>query len=814
VDVTTEKPAAFTRTTARALITYSRDKNGACMPAITGTSGVGGVALRDCFGDEDFTTKYSPAFIYHDRLGDNPDRIAYAVSHELGHNLGLSHDGPGPTLDPEGNDNGYYQGHGSGATSWAPIMGAGYGRSVVQWSKGEYRDANNHEDDLAIIEGKLGYRPGLAPASLSDATPLAPLENGRLGATSILRHAGDAHYYLINLGSSGYTDFTLNPARVSGTGSIIGNTDLKLDIVNINGIETASNNPAATTTASLNQWLSSGTSYVRISSTGAGAPLSTPPTGYTAYGSIGHYTLSTNLVHTRPSLASALNSSLTWTTEPGSVADWTGQTATTHDGVAAAQSGAVAYQADSSGIVTTVEGPGTVSFWWKCSGQATDELVFAMTNANGITSTGTYISGGVDWQQQTFTINTTGTHQFGWTFVRASPLGTPPSVTGHGWVDQVVWTPAAPFVFNTTPSAKEITPEAGQFALTIEATNTWTATTGADAPWLSATPASGAGDATLAIAHAANDTGRTRRGTVTITSAGINRVCEIAQPPAPPSLATALGGGLSWQTGGDSNWTGQIMTTHDGLHAARSGIIFGNQKTWLQTTVDGPGTLEFWWKVSSEEEDSEPGGEPWGDILRFHVDGAEHARTSGEKDWTLRAFTITGTGAHTLRWAYEKDPYASFGSDAAWLDQVVWTTGTAAPPMLSVSPDSRRVPDAGGQFTVAVSANVAWSAVPSVPWLAVSPSTGSNAATLTITYAANTSTVERAGAIKITGGGLTDTCTVTQAARVTGTTGDNNNNNNNNDNSGGGGGGGGAASLWLLSALALVFGIRSRKKSE
>jgi hypothetical protein len=760
VDVTTEKPAAFTRTTARALITHSRDSSGTDMPAVKDSAA--GVALRDFFGDAEFATKYSPVFIYYDKLLSNNARIAYAVSHELGHNLGLSHDGPGTTLDPTGEDYGYYDGHGSGAISWAPIMGAGYTRSVVQWSKGEYRNANNKEDDLAMIEAKLGYRPGIAPATLADATALVPLPNGVLGATGILRHAGDAHYYAFNLGSSSTIDFTLSPARLSTTGTVVGNTDLKLEILLPPlGTSFASDNPSLVTTSSLSKLLAAGLWYVRVSSTGAGNPLSAPPTGYTTYGSIGQYTLSTDLVRSYPSLAAALDSDLTWTNVSSSAATaWFGQAGTHHDGIDAAQSGPID-QGEATGIVTTVEGSGTVSFWWRIAADSSDALAFATTNvATGSTTVLKTIYGQQNWVQYTHTINTIGTHQFGWTFDKVSA-----STAGSAWVDQVVWTPAAPFVFNITPSTREISPHAGQFTIAIEATKPWTATTDTDvgtgASWLTLTPASGSGNATLTVAHEANDTGRTRRGAVTITSAGINRVCEITQPPSPPSLATALDNDLTWQTGGDSNWAGQTVTTHDGLHAARSGITFGDQKSWLQTTVNGPGTLGFWWKISSEEEESDD-GEPWGDILHFYVDGKERLRTSGEKDWSSRSFFISGSGAHTLRWAYEKDPYFAAAADAAWLDQVTWTTGTAT--TLNISPDSRRVASIRGQFAVTVDTTASWNATSSASWLSVSPSSGSGAGTINVTYAANTTTTERTGTITVTAGDRTDTCVVTQAA--------------------------------------------------
>src|SRR4030095_5463619 len=52
----------------------------------------------------------------------------------------------------------YFAGQGSGNVSWAPIMGVGYYNNVTQWSKGEYPDANQTQDDVAIITGKLTTR--------------------------------------------------------------------------------------------------------------------------------------------------------------------------------------------------------------------------------------------------------------------------------------------------------------------------------------------------------------------------------------------------------------------------------------------------------------------------------------------------------------------------------------------------------------------------------------------------------------------------------------------------------------------------------
>ena len=105
-------------------------------------------------------------------------------------------------------------------------------------------------------------------------------------------------------------------------------------------------------------------------------------------------------------------------------------------------------------------------------------------------------------------------------------------------------------------------------------------------------------------------------------------------------LAQAMdASGLTWTTGGDANWIGQGVTTHDGVSAARSGSVADGQETWLQTTVMGPGTLRFWWKVDSAENF---------DCLDFEVDGAKPLFISGSVAWEEKIIPIA-TGNHTLR---------------------------------------------------------------------------------------------------------------------------------------------------------------------
>lgn len=95
-------------------------------PTTTAAPGAGGVAFVGSWGGGVCWAFYTSG-----------KAAAEVVSHEVGHTLGLGHDG---RITP---DEGYYGGQGSGATGWAPIMGVGYYQPVAQWSKGEYNSANN-----------------------------------------------------------------------------------------------------------------------------------------------------------------------------------------------------------------------------------------------------------------------------------------------------------------------------------------------------------------------------------------------------------------------------------------------------------------------------------------------------------------------------------------------------------------------------------------------------------------------------------------------------------------------------------------------
>jgi len=295
VNVTTVEPSTFTSTTGRALITANVDANGVSMPAHTG----GGVAQLGVFGNSDYATRSSPAFVYYNNFGSNEANIAEAVSHELGHNFGLSHDGLTGTT--------YYNGHGSGNISWGPIMGTGYGRNVSQWSQGEYFNANNTQDDFAIMAAAMGYGFDEAGATTATATA-ATVAGSTITNSGIIAQQNDVDIYSFSTATSSI-NLAVKSYRVS-TGTHGGNGDLKLELLDASGSVVATHAPSGDTNASLTYSATAGTYFVRITPDGEGSPLANPSSGYTSYGSAGHYTLTGTIIAAAPSITSASTESI------------------------------------------------------------------------------------------------------------------------------------------------------------------------------------------------------------------------------------------------------------------------------------------------------------------------------------------------------------------------------------------------------------------------------------------------------------------------------------------------------------------------
>jgi PKD repeat protein len=272
VNVTTEPPAsgALTRSST------SDDTFGTWVLITKNTfysCNCGGVAYLGIFDD---TTDYrKPALVFYDGLGGGNEKyVAEAISHEAGHNMGLHHDGTSTS--------GYYTGH----NGWAPIMGVGYYQSLVQWSRGEYPNANNKEDDYTVMAANgLPLRGDDHGNTTGSATTLK--SSTASGVTTLIgggfiERSTDVDVFSFVAGA-GTISIAVNPAARSA------NLDLQADLMDGNGKVLATANPVDALNGALSfTTSSSGTFFVAVRGTGRGDLT----TGYSNYGSLGEYRIS------------------------------------------------------------------------------------------------------------------------------------------------------------------------------------------------------------------------------------------------------------------------------------------------------------------------------------------------------------------------------------------------------------------------------------------------------------------------------------------------------------------------------------------
>uniref|UniRef100_A0A383V6Z4 Peptidase C-terminal archaeal/bacterial domain-containing protein n=1 Tax=Tetradesmus obliquus TaxID=3088 RepID=A0A383V6Z4_TETOB len=250
----------------------------------------GGLSYVGVFGRDNLY--YNPVFIFPKMLGpNNPKYMWEAISHEVGHNMGLYHDGDASTA--------YYEGHGI----WAPIMGIGYYKPLTQFSKGEYPGANQLQDDLAIIAAKIGYAPKVNGDSMATATGLKIDSTSGSTASSIaygvVAQAGVPEFFKFMASAGPATVKTqLTPSFTNTLGSVDNRADLdmRVTVYDAAGAIVTTLDPASFENAATLEIAESpvtlpadGVYYVGVTGAGSGDPKST---GYSDYGSLGRFALS------------------------------------------------------------------------------------------------------------------------------------------------------------------------------------------------------------------------------------------------------------------------------------------------------------------------------------------------------------------------------------------------------------------------------------------------------------------------------------------------------------------------------------------
>ena len=174
-------------------------------------------------------------------------------------------------------------------------MGTGYNRNVSQWSKGEYTDASNTQNDTGILTSHLAVRTDDHAETFAGATRLASDAAGNISATTpqddpdnlvsdnkgVIETDTDMHVFYIDT-VGGPVSLAVTPAWQDRY-TRGGNLDVHAALYDINGTLLVESDIQTGTDASLAASLATGRYDLAVQGTGSTA------SPYTAYGSLGQY---------------------------------------------------------------------------------------------------------------------------------------------------------------------------------------------------------------------------------------------------------------------------------------------------------------------------------------------------------------------------------------------------------------------------------------------------------------------------------------------------------------------------------------------
>jgi hypothetical protein len=131
---------------------------------------------------------------------------------------------------------------------------------------------------------------------------------------------------------------------------------------------------------------------------------------------------------------------------------------------------------------------------------------------------------------------------------------------------------------------------------------------------------------------------------------------------------------LIWETSGDFPWTvDPVNWAVDGTAAAVGTVQLPGQQSILQTTVNGPGTLTFWWQVVQPSV---------GFAYYLKVNGIIQPLASPGLNWDHQTCYLA-SGTNLLQWVYTNSgPYTDFDL-SSWLDEVSYVPGGTKPTLTS-----------------------------------------------------------------------------------------------------------------------------------
>ena len=345
-------------------------------------------------------------------------------------------------------------------------------------------------------------------------------------------------------------------------------------------------------------------------------------------------------------------------------------------------------------------------------------------------------------------------------------------------------------VLTATPSNRDVANNSGSTTFSITSNTSWNITD--NATWLTLSTASGSGDATLTASYSANPTIVQRVATITITDGSISREVTVTQAagaavltatPSNRDVANNSGSttfsitsNTTWNITDNATWL--TLSTASGSGDATLTASYSTNPTIVQrvatiTITDG--------SISREVTVTQAAGAA---VLTVTPSNRDVANSSGSTTFSITSnttwnitdnatwltlSTASGSGDATLTASYSANPtiiqrVATITITEGSISREVTVTQTAGAAVLTVTPSNRDVANSSGSTTFSITSNTSWNITDNATWLTLSTASGSGDATLTASYSANPTIVQRVATITITDGSISREVTVTQAA--------------------------------------------------
>ncbi|MCV2359093.1 pre-peptidase C-terminal domain-containing protein [Paucibacter sp. TC2R-5] len=236
--------------------------------------------------------------------------IGMTGAHEVGHQMGMSHDGGGTGGE-------YFEG--IAAYQWGPIMGnywmgGSWANQLFTWSRGEYSTANNQEDDFRIMTVNESV-PYVADDNVSGkalalraAGEINPQDNwGQIERNS------DSDVFNFTVAASGVLNLRIDPIEY------LRMLDVDASIINAAGQVVARSNLAVNRSAEFkNLQLGAGSYQLKIQ----GGAEGTPQNGFSNYSSVGYYAMQGSLTGGSEIPATPLTSGVPLLNQSGATGVW------------------------------------------------------------------------------------------------------------------------------------------------------------------------------------------------------------------------------------------------------------------------------------------------------------------------------------------------------------------------------------------------------------------------------------------------------------------------------------------------------------